>query len=90
MQLIVCIRSWTKSQIRARAHENVLASTTWLNHLYHAKNGETLQDVDLDTPLMYADRFRIRHPGVQWDAHPPHVDGASLLNLNVIVVCTDC
>ncbi|KAI0749829.1 DUF1479-domain-containing protein [Daedaleopsis nitida] len=69
---------WTKSQIRARSHPNVLAATTWLNHMYHTRNGDKVEDVDLDTPLMYADRFRIRHPGVQWDAHPPHVDGGSI------------
>ena len=67
--------SWTKSQIRARSHPNVLAATTWLNKMYHSKSGNKVEDVDLDKPLMYADRFRIRHPGVQWDAHPPHVDG---------------
>ena len=67
--------SWTKSQIRARSHPNVLAATTWLNKMYHSKSGNKVEDVDLDKPLMYAERFRIRHPGVQWDAHPPHVDG---------------
>ena len=47
--------------------------------MYHTKNGEKLEGIDLDTPLMYADRFRIRKPGVQWDAHPPHVDGEHLI-----------
>ena len=46
--------------------------------MYHPKSGQKLEDVDLQTPLMYADRFRIRHPGVQWDAHPPHVDGGGI------------
>ncbi|TFK91415.1 DUF1479-domain-containing protein [Polyporus arcularius HHB13444] len=69
---------WTKSQIRARSHPNVLAATTWLNKMYHSKNGDEVEDVDLEKPLMYADRFRIRHPGVQWDAHPPHVDGGGI------------
>ena len=46
-----------------------------MNKMYHTKDGEKLEGIDLDTPLMYADRFRIRKPGVQWDAHPPHVDG---------------
>ena len=43
--------------------------------MYHVKSGAKIDSVDLSTPLTYADRFRIRHPGVQWDAHPPHVDG---------------
>ncbi len=48
--------------------------------MYHSKNGDEVEEVDLEKPLMYADRFRIRHPGVQWDAHPPHVDGTCLLS----------
>jgi hypothetical protein len=63
----------------------------WLNNLYHAQVSETgnnekneqlantMKGVDLNTPLTYADRYRIRKPGIQWDFHPPHVDGASSL-----------
>ncbi|GBE88545.1 DUF1479-domain-containing protein [Sparassis latifolia] len=69
---------WTRSQVRARAHPNVLAATSWLNNMYHVRSGAQIENVDLSTPLMYADRFRIRHPGVQWDAHPPHVDGGGI------------
>lgn len=69
---------WTKSQVRGRAHPNVLAVTSWLNNLYHVRSGAKIENVDLSTPLMYADRFRIRHPGVQWDRHPPHVDGGGI------------
>ena len=46
--------------------------------MYRTKDGEKAEGIDLDTPLMYADRFRIRRPGIQWDAHPPHVDGRLL------------
>ncbi|KAH9917026.1 uncharacterized protein B0H18DRAFT_47152 [Fomitopsis serialis] len=69
---------WTKSQVRARGHPNVLAATSFLNNLYHVKSGAKIESVDLSTPLTYADRFRIRHPGVQWDVHPPHVDGGAI------------
>ncbi|KAI0775032.1 DUF1479-domain-containing protein [Trametes elegans] len=69
---------WTKSQVRARAHPNVLEATRWLNQTYHIKSGDKVESVDLATPLSYADRFRIRHPGVQWDVHPPHVDGGAI------------
>lgn len=72
--------SWTKSQVRARAHPNVLETTKWLNQMYHVRGEEKVSEVDLTTPLSYADRFRIRHPGVQWDAHPPHIDGQSTLS----------
>ena len=69
--------SWTRSQVRGRSHPNVLAATSWLNNTYHVKSGQTVENVDPSVPLSYADRFRIRHPGMQWDAHPPHVDGQS-------------
>lgn len=51
--------------------------------MYHVKpssisDAEVLKGVELSTPLVYADRFRIRHPGVQWDAHPPHIDGGGI------------
>jgi hypothetical protein len=57
----------------------MLAASTWLNNLYHAKSGQKLDGVDLATPLSYADRFRIRHPGIQWSHHPPHIDGTSCI-----------
>ncbi|KAF7317164.1 hypothetical protein HMN09_00451300 [Mycena chlorophos] len=69
---------WTKSQVEARAHPNMLAATTWLNALYHPTGETSLPGVDLKTPLSYADRFRIRHPGGDWDRHPPHIDGGSI------------
>ncbi|KAJ7275778.1 hypothetical protein C8J57DRAFT_1449269 [Mycena rebaudengoi] len=69
---------WTKAQVKARAHPNMLAATTWLNTLYHTSTDEKLEGVDLSTPLTYADRFRIRHPGGHWGGFPPHVDGGSI------------
>ena len=53
----------------------MLASTAWLNNLFRTKIGEKVEGVDLSTPLMYADRFRILHPGVKWPYFPPHIDG---------------
>ncbi|KAK0498457.1 hypothetical protein EDD18DRAFT_1071133 [Armillaria luteobubalina] len=66
---------WTKSQLEARSHPNMLAASAWLNNLYHAEAGQKLDGVDLSSPLSYADRFRIRHPGTVWTTFPPHVDG---------------
>ncbi|KAG5640154.1 hypothetical protein DXG03_000905, partial [Asterophora parasitica] len=65
---------WTRSQVEARAHPNILATSIWLNNLYHTKDGGSIDGVDLSTPLTYADRFRIRRPGGIWGYHPPHVD----------------
>ncbi|KAJ7056743.1 hypothetical protein C8F01DRAFT_1154748 [Mycena amicta] len=72
---------WTKSQLEARAHPNMLAAMTWLNTLYQpggSSHDTDLEGVDLKTPLSYADRFRIRHPGGDWNVHPPHIDGGSI------------
>ncbi|KAG6337106.1 hypothetical protein ID866_1980 [Astraeus odoratus] len=70
---------WTPSQVKARAHPNVLKVNAWLNNnLYRCKSGKTIEGVDLSVPLTYADRFRIRHPGRQWDIHPPHIDGPTI------------
>lgn len=67
---------YTKPQVAARAHPNVLAVQTWCNHLYtHSSEAEP---VDLDTPLTYVDRFRMRQPGFAWGAHPPHMDGGAI------------
>ncbi|WVQ70477.1 uncharacterized protein L199_008704 [Kwoniella botswanensis] len=66
----------TKPQILARSHPNVLKTQTWCNNLYtHSSDNEP---VDLNTPLTYIDRFRIRQPGFAWGAHPPHIDGGSI------------
>ncbi|OJA13021.1 hypothetical protein AZE42_03520 [Rhizopogon vesiculosus] len=69
---------WTQAQVQARAHPNVLKASVWLNNLYRAKSDRKLEGVDLNVPLTYADRFRIRHPGGQWNSFPPHVDGGSI------------
>lgn len=69
---------WTKPQVQARSHSNVLATTVWLNNIYHVKGNEDLEGVDLSVPLSYADRFRIRHPGGDWSSFPPHIDSGSI------------
>jgi hypothetical protein len=67
---------YTKAQVAARSHPNFLSTTTWLNKLYSGNvEGE---EVDLEAPLTYVDRFRMRQPGVAWGAHPPHIDGGSI------------
>ncbi|KAF9453175.1 DUF1479-domain-containing protein [Macrolepiota fuliginosa MF-IS2] len=69
---------WTKAQVQARANPNLLKANIWLNNLYHDNSGKKSQNVDLSVPLTYADRFRIRRPGVGWSFHPPHIDGGSI------------
>ncbi|KDQ13124.1 hypothetical protein BOTBODRAFT_160721 [Botryobasidium botryosum FD-172 SS1] len=71
---------WSASQLRARSHPNVLAVSSFLNSLYHSGSDSSSDaPVSLRSPLSYADRFRIRHPGpVKWNVHKPHIDGASI------------
>ncbi|KAG8937103.1 hypothetical protein FRC02_006303 [Tulasnella sp. 418] len=64
---------WSKAQLQARSHPNLLALNTFLNNLYQADDDSV---VDLNQPLSYADRFRIRNPSkIPWGAHGPHIDG---------------
>ncbi|KAJ3751759.1 hypothetical protein EV360DRAFT_89403 [Lentinula raphanica] len=72
---------WTKPQVEARSHPNVLAASAWLNNLYRNASespNKAATGVDLNAPLTYADRFRIRHPGGGWASFPPHIDGGSI------------
>lgn len=66
---------WSKPQVEARAHPNILNASTWLNQLY---TGTGADPRVLSAPLTYADRFRIRKPATNWGFHPPHVDGGSI------------
>jgi hypothetical protein len=67
---------YTKPQVSARAHANVLDVQTWCNNLY--THSEEAEPVNLDQPLTYVDRFRMRQPGFAWGAHPPHMDGGAI------------
>jgi hypothetical protein len=78
--------SWTKPQVEARANPNLLKATVWVNNLYHDKSGKVSTDVDLNVPLTYADRYRLRNPGTDLKIFPPHVDGASSVPNGVYIV----
>lgn len=64
---------WCKEQMRMREHPNMLATQTALNRLWHCENHE----VDVDRPLTYCDRLRIRKAGDSSFTLGPHVDGGS-------------
>lgn len=66
---------WSPAQVGARSHAHVLKTQRWANRLYHAAEGAP---VDLDTPVSYADRARIRRPGDTNFALGPHADGGSI------------
>jgi hypothetical protein len=67
---------WSPSQLRARAHPNTLATTTWLNTAFFHTDDPNA--ISLGHQLSYADRLRIRHPGDAQFALGPHVDGGGL------------
>ncbi|ANB12420.1 hypothetical protein AWJ20_673 [Sugiyamaella lignohabitans] len=64
---------WSKSQLRARSHPNLLKTQSALMQMWHGKGLISTKD-----PLSYADRFRIRPPGDAKFALGPHVDGGSV------------
>jgi hypothetical protein len=67
---------WSPSQIRARAHPNLIDTQRFLMQSWHSKDPNAL--ISSSHPLIYADRLRIRQPGDSGFALGPHVDGGSL------------
>ncbi|KAI5481415.1 hypothetical protein MNV49_004171 [Pseudohyphozyma bogoriensis] len=80
---------WSKAQVEARANPNLLDVTRAFLQLFHAPHQETANDtaagvdpldlaISLETPVVYADRLRIRHPGDMKFALGPHIDGGGV------------
>ena len=67
--------SWSKPQLAARAHARSLEVQKRLLNLFASSSDAP---VSLLTPLTYADRLRIRHPGDAKFALGPHMDGGSV------------
>ena len=65
---------WSPSQIRARAHPDLIQAQTFLMEFWHSKDPNALIS---SQPTMYADRLRMRLPGDAKFALGPHVDGGS-------------
>ncbi|CAE6509573.1 unnamed protein product [Rhizoctonia solani] len=66
---------WSRPQVLARSHPNLLKTTQAVLSLFKA---EPEDEVSLTTPLSYADRLRIRLPGDAKFALGPHIDGGGL------------
>jgi hypothetical protein len=72
--------SWSKPQVAARSHPNVVVAQKWLNKFWYPSSTEGdqgfMKGVDLDQPLSYADRFRIRNADKndKWTFLGPHID----------------
>lgn len=67
---------WTPTQVKARAHSNVLKTQAFLSSLWHSSDPSS--EISTTYPLSYADRFRIRKPGDAKFALGPHTDGGSV------------
>ncbi|KAM0330671.1 hypothetical protein ACHAQA_003623 [Verticillium albo-atrum] len=67
---------WSRSQLAARSHPNMLKTQRFLMSYYHSKDPSA--EYSSNQPLMYADRLRIRQPGDAGFALGPHVDGGSV------------
>ncbi|ORY46228.1 hypothetical protein BCR35DRAFT_297286 [Leucosporidium creatinivorum] len=76
---------WSKAQVEARAHPNLLnVQRTFLDGLFHAPHlksinpSSTERAISLSNVVSYADRLRIRHPGDSKFALGPHIDGGGV------------
>ncbi|KAI1419908.1 hypothetical protein F5Y12DRAFT_788682 [Xylaria sp. FL1777] len=67
---------WSKPQIQARAHPNLLQVQSKLMKFWQSSAPESA--ISLSQTLTYADRLRIRQPGDAKFALGPHVDGGSV------------
>ncbi|KAI9150758.1 DUF1479-domain-containing [Paramyrothecium foliicola] len=67
---------WSRPQLAARSHPNMLKTQSFLMSYYHSKDPSAA--CSTSQPLTYADRLRIRQPGDAGFALGPHVDGGSV------------
>ncbi|KAF2751160.1 DUF1479-domain-containing protein [Sporormia fimetaria CBS 119925] len=66
---------WSRPQVLARAHPNMLKAQRFLMSYWH---NDPSAPVSTKHPTTYADRLRIRLPGDSKFALGPHVDGGSI------------
>ncbi|KAG8988850.1 hypothetical protein FRB94_002186 [Tulasnella sp. JGI-2019a] len=67
---------WSKSQLAARSHPNLLeVQKSLMGKLFHAGPNAP---ISFNVPISYSDRFRIRLPGDSRFALGPHIDGGSV------------
>ncbi|OJD35697.1 uncharacterized protein BKCO1_1500088 [Diplodia corticola] len=67
---------WSRPQMRARTHPDLLNAQRYLMSFWHAADPNAR--ISMQHPTAYADRLRIRHPGDARFALGPHVDGGSV------------
>lgn len=69
---------WSKAQMQMRSHPCVMQAMRAVSRLWHVSDPAT--PIDLDSQVIYPDRFRIRHPSTDPDQFPlkPHLDSGSI------------
>ncbi|KAJ4292435.1 hypothetical protein N0V90_009097 [Kalmusia sp. IMI 367209] len=67
---------WSRTQLLARGHPNMLKMQRFLMSYWHSANPHA--PVSSHHPISYADRLRMRLPGDSKFALGPHVDGGSV------------
>ncbi|KAF2494100.1 DUF1479-domain-containing protein [Lophium mytilinum] len=67
---------WSPTQLRARAHPNLLETHRFLMSFWKSKDPAAA--ISTSSPTSYADRLRMRLPGDAKFALGPHVDGGSV------------
>jgi hypothetical protein len=65
---------WTKAQVEARSHPNIIKCQTAMSKVYSCSADV---EVDVTSQVVYADRFRVRHPG-EAGTLPAHLDNGSI------------
>ncbi|KAL4947401.1 hypothetical protein BDW69DRAFT_204434 [Aspergillus filifer] len=67
---------WTRPQVEARSHPEILAAMNAVTHLWHVSDPSL--PIDLDSQVNYADRFRIRAPGDTEYSLKAHLDSSAI------------
>ncbi|KAF2713626.1 DUF1479-domain-containing protein [Pleomassaria siparia CBS 279.74] len=67
---------WSRVQLLARGHANLLKTHRFLMSFWHSANPSA--PISTQHPISYADRLRMRLPGDAKFALGPHVDGGSV------------
>ncbi|KAL4733204.1 hypothetical protein BDV11DRAFT_175917 [Aspergillus similis] len=68
---------WTRPQVQIRSHPSVVKVMTAINKLWHVS--DTKLPIDLDTQVVYPDRFRIRYPSKEQEyTLNAHLDSGSI------------
>ncbi|KAF1955310.1 DUF1479-domain-containing protein [Byssothecium circinans] len=67
---------WSRTQLLARAHPNMLKTQSFLMSYWHSTKPHT--PISTKHPISYCDRLRMRLPGDARFALGPHVDGGSV------------